>query len=167
MHPSSRGCRREVRDEDLHLRPIGPEDLHALFEFQSDPESNQMAGTKPRSREVFLATWQGHFANPKINARVIEVGGEIVGSLACFEAEERDCVGYWLARAHWGRGIASRALAIFLRDERRRPLHATACSANAASLQILEKCGFRRVGVRMGEETERYLAREVVEFVLE
>lgn len=159
----------------VRLRPTRPGDLGALFEMQSDPESNEMAGTKPRTREVFFAAWQEHFANPELNSKVIEIdregGSEIVGSIACFQMEEegrrRDCVGYWIARGHWGRGIASRALAMFLVEERRRPLHATAARANLPSRHILEKCGFRCVGFHMGEETERFVAREIAEFVLE
>jgi RimJ/RimL family protein N-acetyltransferase len=133
-----------------------------------------MAGTKPRTREVFFAVWEKHFANPSINSRVITLAdsGEIVGSIACFQAAEpgepeRDCIGYWIARPHWGKGIASLALAMFLSEEPRRPLHATAARANAPSRRILEKCGFRCLGFKMGEETERFVAREIAEFVLE
>jgi RimJ/RimL family protein N-acetyltransferase len=151
----------------IRLRRTAAGDLAALFEIQSDPESNEMAGTKPRSREVFFAVWEQHFANPAIHGCVIELDGEVVGSIACFQADGHDCVGYWIARAHWGRGIASRALALFLAEETRRPLHATAASSNEPSRRILEKCGFRCTGVRMGEETERFVAREIAEFVLE
>jgi RimJ/RimL family protein N-acetyltransferase len=49
----------------------------------------------------------------------------------------------------------------------RRPLHATAASANAASRRVLEKHAFRCVRLKMGEETDRYLAREVAEYVLD
>lgn len=155
------------RVESLRLRPTTAADLPALFEMQCDPESNQMAGTKPRTREVYFAAWEGHLANPALRSRVIEIDGEIVGSIARFQAEGRDCVGYWIARAHWGKGIASRALAMFLREETRRPLHATAARTNAPSHRILEKCGFRCVGFRMGEETERFVAREIADFLLE
>ncbi len=146
--------------------------MPALFEMQSDPTSNEMAGTKPRTREVFFEVWKGHFVNPAINSRVIEIddgkgGSEIVGGVSAFQADGRDCVGYWIARAHWGKGIASRALAMFLKGESRRPLHATAAKSNEPSRHILEKCGFRCVGFRMGEETERFVAREIGEFVLE
>ncbi len=171
--PANPNERREERADALsvRLRPTRPGDLAAVFEHQSDPESNEMAGTKARSREMFFGAWERNFADPGVNARVIEIDGacgpEIVGSIASFQAEGRDCVGYWIAREHWGKGIASRALAMFLVEERRRPLHATAARSNASSRCILEKCGFRCVGFRMGEETERYVAREIAEFVLE
>lgn len=154
----------------IRLRPTRAGDLPALFEFQCDPESNAMAGTKPRTREAFFAAWEGFLTNPNINGRVIETDGEggpeIVGSIACFQADGHNAVGYWIARRHWGKGIASRALAMFLQEEPRRPLLATAASSHAASRHILEKCGFRLVGVRMGEETERFLAREIADYEL-
>ncbi len=162
---------QRLRPDTIRLRPTAPSDLPALFEIQTDPEGNQMAGTKPRTREVFFATWDVHFLNPSINGCVIEIdtagGPELVGSIACFQADGHDCVGYWIARKHWGKGIASRALSMFLSEERRRPLHATTASDNAASRHILEKCGFRFTGLRMGEETERFTAREIADFVLD
>jgi len=154
----------------IRLRRVESRDLPALFEIQSEPEGNAMAGTKPRPCEVFFSVWEQHLVNPDINARLIEIDGahgpEIVGNIACFQADGHDCVGYWIARAHWGKGYASRALELFLAEEPRRPLHATADRTNAPSHRILEKCGFRCVGFHMGEETERFLAREVADFVL-
>ena len=155
----------------INLRPITSADLPALYEIQTDPESNEMAGTKPRSREAFFAVWESHFANPAINPRVIEITGragpEIAGSISSFPADGLDSVGYWIARQHWGKGIASRALAAFLLDEPRRPLHATAARSNLPSQHILTTCGFRLVGYRMGEETERFTGREIADFVLD
>lgn len=155
----------------IKLRRITPADLPALYEIQTDPESNEMAGTKPRSREAFFAVWESHFTNSAINPRVIEItrtaGPEIAGSISRFPADGLDSVGYWIARQHWGKGIASRALAAFLLEEPRRPLHATAARSNAPSQHILTKCGFRLVGYRMGEETDRFTAREIADFVLD
>jgi len=47
-------CRSDAH-ADAILWPVGPGDLAALFEMQSDPESNVMAGTEPRTREALLA----------------------------------------------------------------------------------------------------------------
>ncbi len=155
----------------VYLRRTQPSDLPVLYEMQTDPESNRMAGTKPRTREVFFSVWAGHFENPLLNTRVIEVDGpsgrHVVGGISCFQADGHDCVGYWIARDHWGKAIASRALTMFLLEEPRRPLHATAATTNAVSHRILEKNGFRRTGTRMGEETDRFLAREIADYVLE
>lgn len=154
----------------IRLRRPTRDDLPALFEMQRDPESNAMAGTKPRSRDVFFPAWEANLINPAINSRVIELqgpGNEIAGSISCFQAEGRDCVGYWIVRAHWGKRIASRALELFLKEEPRRPLFATTARSNETSQRILTRCGFRLTGFRMGEETDRYLAREIAEFVLD
>ena len=157
----------ESHADAIRLRAVRPEDLPVMFELQTDHEANTMAGTKPRTREAFFAAWDRNFANPDVNARVIECSGEIVGTVACFQAEGQDCVGYWIARSHWGKGFASRALAVFLIEETRRPLHATTARTNAPSRRVLEKCGFRHVGFRMGEETDRYLPCEIADFVLD
>ena len=154
----------------VRLRRVEPRDLSILYEIQAQSEGNEMAGTKPRTREAFFEVWDKHFTDPGVGGWVIELESsgvsEVVGSIARFVAEGRDCVGYWLARAHWGKGIASRALELFLAQEVRRPLHATTAENNVASRKILERCGFECVGFRFGEETERYLAREIVDFVL-
>ena len=150
-----------------------------MYEIGNDPLANEMAGTKPRPRDVFMERWKEILADPAVNTRLIEritrgldgheASREFVGSISVFQApgEARDSIGYWIARAHWGKGIASRALAMFLKEEPRRPLHATAATTNHASLRILQRNGFRLVKTFMGEETDRYLAREVAEFVLD
>jgi RimJ/RimL family protein N-acetyltransferase len=91
----------------------------------------------------------------------------VVGGISHFRQDGRDDVGYWVAKEHWGRGVASQGLAQFLREVSLRPLHATAVRANVASIRVLEKCGFRLTGHHMGEETDRYVAGEVSCFVLE
>jgi len=172
MHPPSASDPRRISADAIRLRPVGPGDLPALFEIQAEPEGNAMAGTKPRTRDSFFAVWEGIFADPNASASVIEFEGstgrrDVVGSIGCFQADGHDCVGYWIARAHWGKGLASRSFALFWKEERRRPLHATAARANAPSRRVLEKCGFRCAGYRMGEETERFVATEIADFVLD
>lgn len=151
----------------IHLRPVEPRDIPLLHEHQLDPETNRMAGTKPRSAEVFRNVWARVFDDPDATARVILVDDAVVGTVGTFEQNGRTVIGYSIIRSHWGRGIASRALTIFLEEVPDRPLHAIAARTNAASIRVLEKCGFRLTGCSMCEETDRYVATEVVEFVLE
>ena len=54
-------------------------------------------------------------------------------------------VGYWIGKEHWGRGIASAALVLYLDVERHRPLLATVVEHNAGSRRVLEKAGFQLV----------------------
>lgn len=55
--------------------------------------------------------------------------------------EERD-VGYWIGREHWGKGVATAALASFLTLLEERPLFAHVAEHNVGSIRVLEKCGF-------------------------
>ena len=161
----------KVERHAVRLRPLDIPDLPALYVFQCDPESNEMAGTKPRTQEAFFAAWERNLSDPDIMSRVIEIqtphGLAIAGSISRFQADGHDAVGYWLGRDYWGKGIASHALHLFLAEDSRRPLHATAATSNSSSRRILEKCGFRCINVRQGEETDRFLACEIADYVLE
>ncbi|NQV07764.1 GNAT family N-acetyltransferase, partial [bacterium] len=53
---------------------------------------------------------------------------------------------YWIDRAHWGKGFATAALSAFLAEAPERPMMARAAADNAASVRVLEKCGFAVVG---------------------
>jgi RimJ/RimL family protein N-acetyltransferase len=79
---------------------------------------------------------------PGTTQQAVLVGGEVVGLAATFFLEDKLQVTYWIARAHWGRGIATAALAQLLQHVTTRPLYASAASDNAASLRVLQKCGF-------------------------
>ncbi len=61
-------------------------------------------------------------------------------------------VGYWVGRRHWGRGIATAALAAFARwafaaFPRLLRLEARVFAGNAASEAVLRRAGFRREGL--------------------
>jgi RimJ/RimL family protein N-acetyltransferase len=151
----------------VSLRSVTPADLSTIFEMQLDPESNAMAGTKPFTREVFDARWEKILSDPNVIPRIIQDDTAIVGLISIFQRDGLDMTGYWIHRAHWGRGIASRALAILLQEFARRPIYASAATANAASIRILTKCGFRLTGKTTEPATDRYTAGEVAAFILE
>ena len=128
------------------LREVQDRDLGALFEQQADPESSAMAGVPSRDRPGFDAHWRRILANEGTVIRVIDVDGEVVGHVASWPSEGRRYVGYWLGREFWGRGLATAALAEYLREVRERPLHALVSIDNVASIRVLEKCGFVEIG---------------------
>jgi RimJ/RimL family protein N-acetyltransferase len=150
----------------VQLRPVEPGDLPRMYGLQLDPESNRMAVTIPRTREVFDAHWAKSLDDPSIAARVILAGGETVGFIACFPRDGQDHVGYWIDRACWGMGIASRALHLLLREVAKRPLVATAATSNGASLRVLQKCGFVVEEVRRSPATDRHPECEEAVLVL-
>lgn len=132
----------------IELRELTEEDLPILYEQARDPESVRMARVPVRARSDFHAHWIGVLADPSVVTRGIDVDGELVGHVVSFLHDRRREVGYWIARSHWGRGIATRALGDFLRLETRRPLHAGVAPHNAGSRRVLEKCGFSVVEER-------------------
>ncbi len=66
----------------------------------------------------------------------------VVGNIVSWNSDGQREIGYWIDRAYWGRGIATRALSAFLQLEQTRPLYAGVARHNAASLRVLQKCGF-------------------------
>jgi RimJ/RimL family protein N-acetyltransferase len=152
--------------QSVHLRPVEAADLPTMFRYQLDPESCRMAVVNPRCAEAFDAHWAKILADPTVVARAILADGALAGSISCFKMEGEDCVGYWIGREHWGRRIASRALALLLAEVRTRPLHARAARANEASIRVLDRCGFRLTGYHHAPACERYPECEEAHFVL-
>jgi RimJ/RimL family protein N-acetyltransferase len=137
-----------------------------MYELQLDPESNRMAFTIPRTREAFDLHWAKVLDDPGNTARAVLLDGQVVGYISCFPMDGQDHVGYWIDRAWWGRGIASRALHLLLQEVGKRPLVATAATGNGASLRVLQKCGFAVEEVRLSPASERYPECEEAVLVL-
>ena len=128
------------------LREVLPEDLPSFYTYQADPEAHRLAAVEPRDRQAHYTHWQHIMGDDTSIARAILLDGEIAGNVLCFGQPEDRQVGYWIARAYWGRGIATRALSLFLAELHERPLYAHVAEHNAASIRVLEKCGFSRIG---------------------
>lgn len=156
---------------EVILRAPQPEDVPLLYAFESDPAWREMSMVKPRSKETFEAVWAKLFAgwaagDTRIVQKTILADGEVCGTIGCHPIADRHVIGYGLGRAHWGRGIASRALAQVLLHVPHRPLHAAAAASNTASIRVLEKQGFKIAERRTAPESERCLAREEVIMML-
>ncbi len=135
----------------LDLREVQPADLALFFEHQRDPLACQMADFPAREREPFFAHWASILVNPQVTARTILADGGVAGNIVCWRQGSRRLVGYWLERQHWGRGIATRALAAFVALLGARPLFAYVAAHNLTSQRVLEKCGFAPLGEEGGE----------------
>lgn len=136
-------------NEPVSIRPVEVSDLPTFFVHQLDPEATRLAAFPSRDREAFFAHWTNNIlGNPHAASRTILLGDRIAGNMGAWtDADTRQrLVGYWLGREFWGRGIASAALALFLRFESTRPLHARVVQHNLPSMRVLEKAGFTRVG---------------------
>jgi len=130
------------RSLDITLRDVLEEDFPILFEHQNDPVAHEMAAFKPREWDAFVEHWAKILENQAVTKKVILLGDEVVGDILRFERSGLEEIGYWIGRVHWGKGIASRALSLFLKIEPIRPLYAIVAEHNTASRRVLEKCGF-------------------------
>lgn len=143
---------------DVVLRDVEERDLPVLFEHQADPLAAEMAVFPSRDRAAFMAHWgrilsqRGSQRGPEGApiAKAIVVGDRVAGNVCCWAMEGMRLVGYWIGREFWGQGIASAALARFLDEVTARPLYAHVARANAASIRVLEKCGFHKHGTDKG-----------------
>ena len=154
--------------DDVRLRNVEEPDLQVFFEQQLDPTANHMAAftaRDPSDKDAFMAHWTKLLADDTITKRTILFGGQIAGNIVCFEWDGKPEVGYWIGREYWGKGIATNALSALLGIVKERPLYAAAAKDNAASIRVLEKCGFAITGYGRGFSNAR--GEEIEEVILE
>lgn len=140
---------------EVILRDVVPGDLRSFFEHQSDPEACAQAAFKPRAEADFLAHWARILTDGTVAKQTVVYRGDVAGNMLAYDQGGKRLVGYWIATRYWGRGIASRALRLFLEHVTERPLHAYVATHNRSSLRVLEKCGFRiepAGGVTLGSD---------------
>jgi RimJ/RimL family protein N-acetyltransferase len=128
--------------EDVLLRDVEESDLLTFFEHQLDPEATHMVGFPSRDRASFMAHWNRILEVGSVVKKTILFEGEVAGNIVSFVNSGDREIGYWIGREFWGRRVATRALAEFLRLEVRRPLYATVVRNNVASIKVLQNCGF-------------------------
>jgi RimJ/RimL family protein N-acetyltransferase len=131
---------------DVRLRDVTDADLSIFFEHQLDPEGSRMAAFPSRDRDAFMGHWAKILADQTVITKTVLFEGQVAGNVVSFEREGEREVGYWIGRDHWGKGIATRALSLFLGLDETRPLYAHVAKHNVASVRVLEKCGFRITG---------------------
>ena len=136
------------------LRDVRADDLDAFFEHQREPEANAMAIFPPRDREAFDAHWRRILADDTLIKKTIVHGDQVAGNVLSWQQDGQQLVGYWVGRAFWGKGLATRALQELVTELTTRPLHAWVATSNVGSIRVLEKCGFVQVGSRTTDVEE-------------
>jgi RimJ/RimL family protein N-acetyltransferase len=136
------------------LRDVVESDLDAFFEYQREPEANEMAIFPARDRESFDAHWRRILADESLIQRTIVDGNEVAGNIGSWPQDGRRLVGYWVGRKFWGKGLATRALQELTAEVTERPLHAWVAASNTGSIRVLEKCGFVQVDARTTDVDE-------------
>jgi RimJ/RimL family protein N-acetyltransferase len=155
------------------LRPWRDSDLDALLHHADDADVSRALRDRfpfPYARAdgvAFLAAC----AEPHDDWRfAIEIDGAAAGGMGFRPGEDvhAHCaeVGYWIGRAHWGRGLIVAALRaavpVAMQALRLHRVAAGVYSNNPRSMRVLEKVGFEREGVQRRAVVKRGELLDVV-----
>jgi len=145
-----------ARTPRLLLRPGFPEDAPALAAVMSDAAIARNLAVVPwpyrlRDAEAFLASPR----DPILPSLLIFERGagapQLVGSCGLGRRPSGAVeMGYWIARSHWGRGLATEACTALIEIARTlglARLEASHFVDNPASARVLEKLGFESTGL--------------------
>lgn len=138
------------------LREVTKEDLPIFFEHQLNAEATRMAAFPSRDRDAFMAHWATIMSNETGILNTILADDTVAGNVVYWEAAGEPNIGYWIGKTHWGKGVASAALAQFLIKIETRPVYAHVAKHNVASIRVLQKCGFQLAREEMcdGDDAE-------------
>lgn len=131
------------------LRDVQESDLATFYSQQLDPEASRMAAFPSRDWDAFSKHWAKIMTSATGTIQTVVAGGNVAGNIGSWQDSGENLVGYWIGREYWGKGIATAALSAFLKRVPHRPLVARVAKHNVASIRVLEKCGFQRVGERV------------------
>lgn len=151
----------------VRLRSVEDEDLDAFFDHQADPQAVEMAAFPARDRGQFAAHWAKLRADDTLVVRTIVADGMVAGNIGSWPDDGQQLLGYWIGREHWGRGVATRALALLVDEVSVRPLYAHVAAHNVGSIRVLEKVGFRRDRAQEAAAPESDDGIEELVFVLD
>lgn len=151
---------------EITLRKTVLPDLEFFFLFQLDEEANYLAAftaKDPTDKAAYLQKYSKLVNDPAINMQTILVGEIIAGSISKFEMEGRAEITYWIDKQFWGKGIGTKALTTFLKNETTRPIYGRVAFDNIGSQKVLTNCRFIKIGTDKGfanarqAETEEYI----------
>lgn len=145
-----------ARTRRLLLRPGFPEDAPALAAAIADQAIVRNLATAPwpyalRDAEAFLAAPRDPVLPSLLIIERTDKAPRLVGACGLGRrASGAVELGYWIAREHWGRGIATEACAALIdiaRALRLAALEGSHFVDNPASGRVLEKLGFEPTGI--------------------
>ena len=145
-----------ARTERLLLRPGFPEDAPAVAAAIADQSIVRNLATAPwpyalRDAEAFLASPRDPVLPSFLIIERTDGAPRLVGSCGLGRRPSGAVeLGYWIARAHWGRGIATEACTALIdiaRALRLPKLEGSHFLDNPASGRVLEKLGFESTGI--------------------
>jgi RimJ/RimL family protein N-acetyltransferase len=149
------------------LRDVLESDLDTFFIQQQDPQANYMAAftsEHPADVNAFTIKWAKILGDKTFVKQTILYDSRIAGHIIRFQQHGQPEITYWLGREYWGKGVATRALGLFLKLVTERPMYARVAQDNIASLHVLQKNGFIITGEDKGYANAR--GKDVKEYLL-
>jgi RimJ/RimL family protein N-acetyltransferase len=146
----------------LVLRAFVPEDAAAVHAQLQDIEMARTTATVPHpyppgTAEAWIASHDQKREEGKVVLAItLRDDGTLVGAmtLQLDTAHRRGELGYWVGRAHWGRGYATEAADAMMRWGFRalglHRVHAAHMTRNPGSGAVLRKIGMRHEGTLRG-----------------
>ncbi len=133
--------------DSWRLRPFRADDFEAFHAIVSDYDVVKMLGSWPFPAEEAFTRMRMETPETKAGqVLVIEVDGAFAGTIGGMSRG----IGYMLGRVFWGRGIGTWAVGEMVRrmfeGSDIGEVTASAWADNAASMRVLEKCGFKYSG---------------------
>jgi RimJ/RimL family protein N-acetyltransferase len=153
---------------NILLKEVLPEDLETFYKHQQEKAALHMAAftsKDPTDRNAFNIHWQKIQSDKTVIIKTIITDDKVVGHVLSYETDGKPEVSYWIGQEHWGKGIATKALNIFLEDvNKTRPIYARVAKDNASSIRVLQKCGFKIIEETSGFANAR--GKEIEELVM-
>jgi RimJ/RimL family protein N-acetyltransferase len=158
--------------ERLIFRENRIEDLDAYCAMEADPDVRRYVGGSPRSREEaekrFLPSLQPAINGLHMWAAILKPGFNYIGRCGIyphFNSESKPifgeaAFGVYLAKAHWGRGLATEAGRAFVKygfeslDLDR--IVTMIQVGNDASVNVVKKLGFELIQIEKGDWRDFY-----------
>lgn len=140
--------------QEISLRPYRLDDADRLAVLLNDPDVTAMTSSIPypyarADAEAFLSGVRNEQGREV--SRAVVAAGDLVGGIGLgVRANGVEELGYWIGKPHWGKGIASEAVRLFLLELSTLgidgPIDAQTMASNEASQRVLIKNGFTYVG---------------------
>jgi [ribosomal protein S5]-alanine N-acetyltransferase len=162
-----------LESDRLLFRDHEPSDLEPYCEMEADPEVRRYVGGTPRPRDAaerkFREGLERHTPNSMaIWAAIYKPEGQYIGRAGVYPHFDpagrivagEGTLGFYLARAYWGKGLATEAGRAFV-DFGFHKLHLSRIVSavqigNDASIRVLEKLGFALESTEIGEVRSFY-----------
>jgi ribosomal-protein-alanine N-acetyltransferase len=145
-----------LEHELVTLRPLAPSDIPRWYEYLTEPVVFEHTSWNVQSvSELEPYTVQSDLPSSPLRLAIVEdATDQLVGTIGfhTVSPENRSAeLAYDLAPAWWGKGIASHAGEVMVHWAHSHVgllrVQATVLTSNSRSIEVLQRCGFKREGL--------------------